>query len=181
MNCRAEAAEIVRQSLLRDGVSLLCCGKQLQISRTDPVSDPDAPSVLVAERAGKRLTVDSHGEQYDLAVDEILVGAGRAPNVEGLGLDAAGTIDRVALRSQACAIGQAAAAIFARAAPGRSAEDIRAADEALTTWLAGEGGLPDWPGLETIAAARDYPARHGAIRLAWQAARGMLPSGRMPS
>jgi NifU-like protein involved in Fe-S cluster formation len=94
----------------------------------------------------------------------------------GLALDAQGRIDHVALRSQACAIGQAAAAIFARAAPGRSAEEIRAADEALTAWLAGEGGLPDWPGLETIAAARDYPARHGAIRLAWQAARDMLPS-----
>jgi NifU-like protein involved in Fe-S cluster formation len=35
-----------------------------------------------------------------------------------LGLDAQGRIERVALRSQACAIGQAAAAIFAKAAPG---------------------------------------------------------------
>jgi NifU-like protein involved in Fe-S cluster formation len=92
----------------------------------------------------------------------------------GLDLDPAGRIERVALRSQACAIGQAAAAIFARAALGRSADEIRQADEAITAWLAGEGGLPDWPGLEAIAAARDYPARHGAIRLAWQAARDML-------
>jgi NifU-like protein involved in Fe-S cluster formation len=97
-----------------------------------------------------------------------------------LGLDGQGRIDRVALRSQACAIGQAAAAIFARAAPGRDACDIRTADEAIAAWLAGQGGLPDWPGLETIAAARDYPARHGAIRLAWQAARDMLPSEEMP-
>ncbi|HUG89294.1 MAG TPA: mercuric reductase [Planctomycetaceae bacterium] len=71
----ADAAGIVRQALLRDGVSLMCCGKNLQISR--------AP-------AGKQLTVDSHGEHYELTVDEILVGAGRAPNVEGLGLEAAG-------------------------------------------------------------------------------------------
>jgi hypothetical protein len=37
--------------------------------------------------------------------------------------------------------------------------------------------LPDWPGLTAIAAARDYPARHGAIMLAWQAARQLLPTG----
>lgn len=92
----------------------------------------------------------------------------------GLGLDAAGRIERIALRSQACAIGQAAAAIFAGAAPGRDAHEIERADEAIAAWLAGEGELPDWPGLETIAAARAYPARHGAIRLAWQAARDML-------
>jgi NifU-like protein involved in Fe-S cluster formation len=95
----------------------------------------------------------------------------------GLGLDERGRIVQVALRSQACAIGQAAAAIFAKAAPGLDAYDIRAADDAIAAWLAGEGDLPDWPGLETIAAASDYPARHGAIRLAWQAARDMLPTG----
>jgi NifU-like protein involved in Fe-S cluster formation len=94
----------------------------------------------------------------------------------GLAIDAQGRIERVAMRSQACAIGQAAAAIFAKAAPGRDARAIREADDAITAWLAGEGGLPDWPGLDTIAAARDYPARHGAIRLAWQAARQLLPT-----
>lgn len=95
----------------------------------------------------------------------------------GLGLDAEGRIERVALRSQACAIGQAAAAIFAQAAPGRDARSIADADDALAAWLAGTSDLPDWPGLEKIAAARDYPARHGAIRLAWQAARQLLPTG----
>lgn len=59
----------------RDGVQLLCCGKELTISKTD---------------GGKWLTVDSHGQHYDIAVDEILVGVGRAPNVEGLGLEQAG-------------------------------------------------------------------------------------------
>lgn len=97
-----------------------------------------------------------------------------------LGLDAEGRIDRIALRSQACAIGQAAAAIFANAAAGRDARDVARADDALAAWLAGEGDPPDWPGLSAIAAARDYPARHGAIRLAWQAARQVLPTDGMP-
>jgi NifU-like protein involved in Fe-S cluster formation len=95
----------------------------------------------------------------------------------GLGLDSAGRIDRIGLRSQACAIGQAAAAIFAKAAIGRDADEIRQADEAIAAWLAGERQLPDWPGLAEIEAARDYPARHGALRLAWTAARQLLPTG----
>lgn len=98
----------------------------------------------------------------------------------GLSLDGDERIARLGVRAQACAIGQAAAAIFAQAAPGRDAEAIRAADDAITAWLAGEGPLPEWPGIDAIATARDYPARHGAIRLAWQAARQLLPMGRAP-
>jgi pyruvate/2-oxoglutarate dehydrogenase complex dihydrolipoamide dehydrogenase (E3) component len=70
-----DAAQIVHESMLRDGVQLLCCGKDLNVTRTE---------------RGKRLTVDSHGQQYDVAVDEILVGVGRAPNVDGLGLETVG-------------------------------------------------------------------------------------------
>jgi pyruvate/2-oxoglutarate dehydrogenase complex dihydrolipoamide dehydrogenase (E3) component len=70
-----EAAEVVERSMLRDGIQLLCCGKDMQVSRSAD---------------GKQLTVDSRGEQYDIVVDEILVGVGRSPNTDGLGLEAAG-------------------------------------------------------------------------------------------
>ena len=70
-----DAADIVEASMLRDGVKLLCCGKELTVDKTD---------------SGKRLRVDSHGEHYDITVDEILVGVGRTPNVEGLNLGAVG-------------------------------------------------------------------------------------------
>ncbi len=70
-----QAAGIVERSLASDGVQLLCCGKQLRLQ-------PDGPQV--------RLQVDSHGESYDEPVDRILVAVGRAPNVDGLGLEAAG-------------------------------------------------------------------------------------------
>jgi pyruvate/2-oxoglutarate dehydrogenase complex dihydrolipoamide dehydrogenase (E3) component len=70
-----DAADIVEQQMLRDGVKLLCCGKDLKVHKTDD---------------GKRLTVDSHGQQYDVTVDEILVGVGRTPNVEKVGLETAG-------------------------------------------------------------------------------------------
>jgi len=79
----ADAAEIVRQAIVeRDGVRLMCCGKDLKVTR--------------AQGGGKRLVVESHGNEYDIIVDEILVGGGRTPNLEGLGLDEA----RVAYSAQ---------------------------------------------------------------------------------
>src|SRR5207244_4117289 len=74
-NADRDAAAIVHESMLRDGIKLLCCGKDLRVKKTD---------------GGKRLTVDSHGQQYDVTVDEILVGVGRTPNTEGLGLETVG-------------------------------------------------------------------------------------------
>ncbi|THJ08525.1 MAG: mercuric reductase [Nitrospira sp. CG24C] len=70
-----DAAEIVKQAMIRDGVTLFCCGKESSIQKT---------------ATGKRLTCESHGQDYDITVDEILVGTGRKPNVDGLGLEAAG-------------------------------------------------------------------------------------------
>jgi NifU-like protein involved in Fe-S cluster formation len=93
----------------------------------------------------------------------------------GLELDERGVITRVAVRSQACAVGQAAAAIFARAAVGMEASKVREAGKAVADWLGGEGELPDWPELSRIAAARDYPGRHGAVMLPWNAAMAVLP------
>jgi NifU-like protein involved in Fe-S cluster formation len=92
-----------------------------------------------------------------------------------IAVDREGRIERLGLRVRACAVGQASAALFARAAAGRSPEDIAAAHAALTAWLAG-GALPDWPGLELLVPARDYPARHGAIMLPWTAALAALSS-----
>jgi len=71
-----DASEIVLESMLKDGVKLLCCGKDLKLSRAD---------------GGRvRLAAESHGRRYDEIADKLLVAAGRLPNVEGLGLEAAG-------------------------------------------------------------------------------------------
>jgi NifU-like protein involved in Fe-S cluster formation len=98
----------------------------------------------------------------------------------GLATDPGGAIARIGLKAQACAIGQAAAAIFAQGAPGRSPADIAAAEAGLAEWLSGAGEQPDWPGLELLAPACAYPARHGAIKLAWMAARELLPTNGLP-
>lgn len=93
-----------------------------------------------------------------------------------LGLDAQGVVADVAIRSQACAIGQAAAAIFAQAVIGMRGPEVHEAGRAVADWLGGRRELPDWPGLSRIAAARDYPARHGAVMLPWNAAMQVLPT-----
>lgn len=82
----------------------------------------------------------------------------------------AGAITGVGLRCQACAIGQASAAIFAGSAVGVSAEQIFEMRQTVADWLADDAPLPQWPGFATIAAARNYPARHGAVMLPWDAA-----------
>lgn len=95
----------------------------------------------------------------------------------GLQTDQSGRITKLGLRAHACAIGQACAALFASAAPGMERSEIAAGLEAIDAWLAGDRPLPDWPGFAAIAAAREYPARHGAITLAWRAALDALPTG----
>jgi pyruvate/2-oxoglutarate dehydrogenase complex dihydrolipoamide dehydrogenase (E3) component len=71
-----EAAGIVLTTMERDGVKLLCCGRNLEV-RTE---------------GGLRLTVESHGQGYDEPIDKLLVAVGRAPNVEDLNLDAVGVV-----------------------------------------------------------------------------------------
>jgi pyruvate/2-oxoglutarate dehydrogenase complex dihydrolipoamide dehydrogenase (E3) component len=71
-----DASDIVLTSMQKDGVKLLCCGMGLKISKAD---------------GGKiRFSVGSHDTHYEEVVDQLLVAVGRAPNVEGLGLDEAG-------------------------------------------------------------------------------------------
>ena len=104
-----------------------------------------------------------------------LQGAARSPScgstlAMGLSLDEAGKIVRIGMKVHACAVGQAAAAIFADAAAGQDAAAIRETLAALELWLGGEGTMPHWPGLSAIEPAHAYPARHGAMLLPWKAA-----------
>jgi len=93
-----------------------------------------------------------------------------------LALDGDGRIERVGLRCRACAVGQAAAAVFARHACGRELAQVQAAHDRIAAWLDEEAPAPDWPDLELIAPARDYRARHGAMLLPWKAALAALSS-----
>jgi pyruvate/2-oxoglutarate dehydrogenase complex dihydrolipoamide dehydrogenase (E3) component len=71
----ADASEVVRNAMARDGVEL-----QLGVS-----------ILRVATRDGEKvISVDRDGHTVEVIADEILVGVGRAPNVEGLGLEKGG-------------------------------------------------------------------------------------------
>jgi NifU-like protein involved in Fe-S cluster formation len=94
----------------------------------------------------------------------------------GLALDETGRIERLGLRVRACAVGQAAAALFAQAAMGQAQADLQRAHDALARWLGEGGDLPDWPGIAVLQEARGYPGRHGAIMLPWSAALDALSS-----
>lgn len=71
-----EAAELVARALRRDGVEVRCAAQVKEVRR-GPGGD-------------KRLLVECEGETSEVAADAILVAVGRAPNVEGLNLEAAG-------------------------------------------------------------------------------------------
>ncbi len=73
----ADAAEIVQQAMQRDGVKLVLNTKILKTEKRG---------------ADKVITLEQNGKSRELAGDQILVGAGRTPNVEGLGLEAAGIL-----------------------------------------------------------------------------------------
>lgn len=90
-----------------------------------------------------------------------------------------GKIAGIGLAAQACAIGQASAAIFAAHAIGRTAREIAETGSELENWLKEGAELPAWPGLEALSAARAYPARHGAMMLPWRA--GMDALSQSPS
>jgi pyruvate/2-oxoglutarate dehydrogenase complex dihydrolipoamide dehydrogenase (E3) component len=71
----AEAAAIVQRSMARDGVTLILGAKIQRVER-------------LAE--SRRLQVETRQGLHAIEVDEVLVGTGRIPNVEGMGLEQAG-------------------------------------------------------------------------------------------
>jgi NifU-like protein involved in Fe-S cluster formation len=81
-------------------------------------------------------------------------------------LDWADRIVRIRQAVEACAFGQATAALMGGHAMGRSKEEAATALKELEAWLAGKGEVPaSWPGLEALAPARSRKGRHGAILL----------------
>ena len=81
-------------------------------------------------------------------------------------LDWADRVVRLRQAVEACAYGQAAAALMGGHAIGRSADEVQAAFAELEGWLAGKCEAPrSWPGLEVLAPALPRKGRHGAILL----------------
>lgn len=71
-----EAAEVVQDAIRRDGVHLALSARLLAVDKH------------AAEKVLRY--ADAEGKTHEVVVDELLVAVGRTPNVEGLGLEAAG-------------------------------------------------------------------------------------------
>ncbi len=71
----ADAAEIVQQQFLREGLNLILDCALEKVEKTE---------------AGKVIYYRQNGATHTVVVDEILVGAGRTPNVDGLNLEGVG-------------------------------------------------------------------------------------------
>lgn len=81
-----------------------------------------------------------------------------------------GRVAEVGLLVRACALGQASSALLGAEVVGRSPEELATARDEMTAWLAGEGPMPAWPGLDVFTPALGYTARHPSMRLAFEAA-----------
>lgn len=121
----------------------------LQLATDNPIderlADPQGTSEKRSPICGSRVTVD-------------------------VKLGADGRVAEAGMLVRACALGQASSSLLAAHVIGRSPEELAAARDALTAWLAKSGERPDWPGLDVLAPALDYHARHASIRLAFEAA-----------
>jgi pyruvate/2-oxoglutarate dehydrogenase complex dihydrolipoamide dehydrogenase (E3) component len=69
----SDAAEILQQAFIREGIRLILNCKLKRVEK---------------KKGDKVIHFECQGKEEEVAIDEILVGAGRAPNVEGLNLEA---------------------------------------------------------------------------------------------
>ena len=84
-------------------------------------------------------------------------------------LDDRRCVQRLSMQVQACAFGQASAALLARHSRGKNHDEVSETMLALSHWLAEEHPQPGWPGIAALAPARTKRARHGAILLPFRA------------
>ena len=114
------------------------------LPHNDTLDTPHASATCRAPLCGSEMTVD-------VALDE---------NTHITGL---------AIRAKACALGQASAAVLRTKALGQDVAQIRAVSDSLKTALQNGSGDLAWPELELFRYASDFPARHGAIMLPFDA------------
>ncbi len=114
--------------------------------RAGRLAAPQASSEKVAKLCGSRIVVD-------LVLTD-------------------GLVSDFAQEVQACALGQASAAILGANIIGATVGEIRQARDALKSMLKQAGPAPEgrFADLGVLAPVKDYPARHASTLLAFEAA-----------
>ena len=122
----------------------------LTLAQVPPLAEPDCRHEARAQPCGSRIALS-------------------------LRCDAQARVTAIGIDMQACAVGQASAAVLAQSIIGKDRSDIAAALAGIERWLADpEARRPDWPGFAALDPARSYPARAGALRLPFAAALAAL-------
>ena len=87
-------------------------------------------------------------------------------------LDAAGKVAAFAQDVQACALGQASAAVLGANVVGAGLDEISTARDQLAAMLKSGGPAPNgrFEDLAVLAPVKDYPARYASTLLAFEAA-----------
>ncbi len=80
-----------------------------------------------------------------------------------------GRIEALSADIASCALGQASAAILLREVEGLDRSAVEQAHRAMQAYLAGTAGPPPFTDAGLFGPARDYPARHPAILLPYDA------------
>ncbi len=115
------------------------------IERTGPMEDADATSEKHSKLCGSKVRVF-------LKVKD-------------------GVIDDFSQQVRACALGQASSSVMARHVVGASADDVRAAREAMLAMLKEGGEGPDgrFEEMRILKPVKDYKARHASTMLTFDA------------
>lgn len=81
------------------------------------------------------------------------------------------TIEKVGHKTRGCLLCEASACLITDHAPGETIGQLKAKAEALIASFSDESrALVDlWPGLDTLAPARNYKSRHDCVTLPFQA------------
>lgn len=110
-----------------------------------------------------------HLAQFDASADRTAKLCGSTIHVE-LSLDAE-TVSDYAHQVEACALGQAAAAILSQSVIGASVGELREARDAMRAMLKGEAfRYPDrFADFAILQSVKDFPARHASTLLALEA------------
>ena len=112
-------------------------------------------------------------ERVDGAVERRAVTCGSRVSMAVMLED--GRVRAVSQRVEACAFGQAAAALVIAEARGKDAGEVRSAVAGVERWLKGDdAAMTAWPGLVVLDPARARIGRHGAILLPFQALLGAI-------
>lgn len=94
-------------------------------------------------------------------------------------LDGEGRVASLAQAVEACAFGQAAAALVGNQAVGATLDRSQVAAIRIAAWLGGDDAAVDsWPGLAVLEPARHRRGRHGAILLPFRALAAAIEAAR---